>query len=109
MWAALCFTGGAHDSLRLRDCCWDFPGEVNVAEARFQGEFSPDTDVEERVTVCVREQGLSRSARVCSARTVPGSESEGPLGGLSWQLSWGLPKEPAQSLTLSVLCGRPFF
>ncbi|KAM7148023.1 H(+)/Cl(-) exchange transporter 7 isoform 1-T3 [Molossus nigricans] len=29
--------GGANDSLRLRDCRWGFPGEVHIAEARFQG------------------------------------------------------------------------
>lgn len=41
----LCFAGGANDSLGLCDCCWGFPGEVNVSEARFQGESSPDRDV----------------------------------------------------------------
>lgn len=39
--AALCLPGRTDDSLRLRDCCWDFPGQVDVPEAGFQGEPAP--------------------------------------------------------------------
>lgn len=110
MGAVLCFPGGANDSLRLRDCRWGFPGEVHIAEARFQGESSPDADVnnngdhecppESRVPPapcrCARRPSLTSNPRV-STVFCPG-----------W-FSWGLPRGSAQSLILSGLCGCAFF
>lgn len=104
--AVLYFPGGADDSLGLRDCCWGFPGEVNVTEARFQGESSPDAGVDsEGDHECPLESGVLPAL----FQDHPDIASEGLHGCLSWVALLGLPRSLLRALFSGFGVGVHFF
>lgn len=91
--------GGANDTLGLRDCCWGLPGEVNITEARFQGESSLLMWMSTvRVTEDTRWRAGTPPAPCRCALLGPiiDTASEGLPSELSWGLCQGLTKESAQ-------------
>lgn len=110
MGAVLCFPGRANDSLGLRDCCWGFAGEVNVAEARFQGQSSDAGADNEGDHECPSESRVPPALCWCALPRpfLTSNLRVSTLFSPGW-LSWGQAKESAQSLILSVLGGCAFF
>lgn len=104
--AVLYFPGRANDSLRLRDCCWGFPGAVNITEARFQGGSSLDAGVDNE-----GDQECSLESEVLPAlfQDHPGIASKGLHCGLSWVAILGLPRSLLRALFSGFWVGVLFF